>query len=100
MSFTMASPLCGVLPLVLVLFLQVWLASSSAFNPLSAAADPAEPTYYWRPLLHFTPSRNWINDPNVSHLQALLHPPIAPAHLSTPLTPLLRPLPAPLLPRV
>lgn len=31
--------------------------------PRSLAA-PASGTEHWRPLLHFTPQQNWMNDPN------------------------------------
>ncbi|TQN32254.1 fructan beta-fructosidase [Haloactinospora alba] len=44
----------------------VGLALTGAFLPPSSAAALAQErtTARWRPLLHFTPERNWINDPN------------------------------------
>lgn len=44
------------------------LVPATATTSAEEAADPA--TQQYRPLLHFTPEKNWMNDPNEMVLHA------------------------------
>ncbi|HEY0271631.1 MAG TPA: glycoside hydrolase family 32 protein, partial [Chitinophaga sp.] len=45
--------------------LKKLLSFAACLSPLVAAAQAdTTPTPQWRPVYHFTPARNWTNDPN------------------------------------
>jgi levanbiose-producing levanase len=50
------------LPSLLCAALAVSITDNAASYPLPAASDPGTPQ--WRSALHYTPQRNWMNDPN------------------------------------